>query len=174
MPKLQPSSPIIPRQMRSSVISSKNRIVTSGVLLATPAPSSMQSTSIESVCGIRRVAYITLAGIFFALGMIGIALPGLPTTPFLLLTSYFLARSWPRMHRMLLKNKLFGSILRHWQQHRAVEPRVKLQASFLVGLAMAWLLFFSNLPFTQFIVVLAFASIGLLTIYWLPTVTQKP
>jgi len=124
--------------------------------------------------GARRVACIALAGLFFALGVIGILLPGLPTTPFMLLTSYFLARSWPRMQRMLLGNKLFGPILRHWQQHRAVEPRVKLQAVFLVGLAVAWLLLFSSLPVTQLLAVLAFVSIGLLTIYWLPTVKQKP
>ncbi|NOY28703.1 MAG: DUF454 domain-containing protein [Planctomycetes bacterium] len=50
------------------------------------------------------------------LGIIGIALPGLPTTPFLLLTSFFLARSWPRMHQRLLASKLFGPVLRPWKQ----------------------------------------------------------
>lgn len=77
------------------------------------------------------MAYITLAGVFFVLGMIGIVLPGLPTTPFLLLTSYFLSRSWPRMHRTLMANNLVGPILRQWQQHRAVEQHVKLKAAAL-------------------------------------------
>ena len=65
---------------------------------------------------IRKVLYIALAGIFFTLGMIGVVLPGLPTTPFLLLTSFFLARSWPRMHQRLMDNKLCGPILRRIQR----------------------------------------------------------
>lgn len=70
---------------------------------------------------------------------------------------------------MLLANKLFGPILRHWQQHRAVEPRVKIQATFLVGLAMMFLMLFSSLPPIQLVAILALASIGLITIFWLPT-----
>lgn len=174
MSAIQSSNLIIPGQMRSSEISSKNHFDTVGVLQATCTSTTTHSPQSETCVGVRRVVYIALAGLFFALGMIGIVLPGLPTTPFMLLTSYFLARSWPSMHRIFLGNKLFGPILRNWQQHRAVEPRVKLQAAFLVGLAMAWLLLFSSLPFMQLSVVLAFASFGLFTIYLLPTVTQTP
>ena len=101
--------------------------------------------------------------------MIAIVLPGLPTTPFLLLTSYFLARSWPRMHRMLLANSLVGPFLRPWKQHRAVEPRTKLQAAVLVGVSMALLIYFSNLPTALLATVLMLASVGLLVIIRLPT-----
>ena len=125
------------------------------------------------VRGVWRIVYITLAVVFFVLGMIGIVLPGLPTTPFLLLTSYFLTRSWPRMHRLLLANKLAGPMLRHWQQHRAVEPRTKLKAAALVGVAMVLLIFFSSLSPVLLGTVLALASIGLFAIYRLPTVKHK-
>jgi uncharacterized membrane protein YbaN (DUF454 family) len=136
-------------------------------------PAAAQPVDGQYVRHAWRALYITLAGVSFVLGMIGIVLPGLPTTPFLLLTSYFLARSSPRMHRRLLANKLVGPILRHWQQHRAVEPRVKRQAVLLVGLAMVFLISFSNLPPVLLATVLALASIGLLVIYRLPTVKHK-
>jgi len=164
MPNIQPSNLIEPRLPRLGVPS-----VVGGALRAACVPVATQSVDRDCVKGVRRLVFLALAGLFFVLGMIGIVLPGLPTTPMLLLTSYFLARSWPRMHRKLLANKLLGPILCHWHQHRAVEPRTKVQAAFLVGLAMALLFFFSSLPLTQRVAVLAFASIGLLTIYKLPT-----
>ena len=63
--------------------------------------------------------------------------------------------------------------IRQWQQHRAVEPRIKLQAAILVGAAMVLLICFSNLDFALMTTVLAFASIGLLVIYRLPTLSKQ-
>jgi len=125
------------------------------------------------VHGIRRLVYIVLAGLFFILGVIGIVVPGLPTTPFLLLTSYYLTRSWPQMHRMLLAHRILGPVLRQWQQHRAVDPRIKRRAVALVVLVMGLLVCFSNLPTVLLATVMALASIGLFVIYRLPTVPDK-
>ena len=71
-------------------------------------------TTTQSVTGLRRMLYLLLAGGFFVLAMAGVILPGLPTTPFLLLTSYFLVRSYPRLNERLIKSKLFGPILVDW------------------------------------------------------------
>ncbi len=127
----------------------------------------------ECVRGLRRIAFFGLGGVFFVLGMVGIVLPGLPTTPFLLLTSYFLARSSPRLQRRLLSNRLVGPILSQWQRHRAVEPRVKRRAVALVAVAMALLIGFSRMPPTLLAIVLALASVGLLVIWRLPTVPRE-
>jgi len=168
MPNIQPSNPL---RLRPWASLSNRRA--SGELQASQLPATTPPTDDECVKGVRRVVYISLAGLFFVLGMIGIVLPGLPTTPLLLLTSFFLARSWPQMHRMLLANKLFGPILLRWQRHRAVEPRIKLQAALLVGLSITLLLFFSSLPPDQLVAVLALAFLGLFTIYWLPTYSRE-
>jgi hypothetical protein len=126
----------------------------------------------ECVRGVWRIVYISLAGVSFVLGMVGIVLPGLPTTPFLLLTSYLLTRSSPRMQRRLLANSLVGPILSQWQQRRAIELHVKIKAIALIGVVMALLICFSSMPPAFLATVLAFNCVGILVIYRLPTVTD--
>lgn len=121
------------------------------------------------VRGPWRVLYVALASVFFVLGMIGVVLPGLPTTPFLLLTSYFLARSWPQVNRLLMANRLVGSILRQWQESRVINPRVKVQAVALVMVAMIWLACFSSMQFGLRASALTLSATGLLVVCCLPT-----
>ena len=59
----------------------------------------------------------------------GVVLPLLPATPFVLLSAYCFARSSPRLHGWLLAHKLFGPLIRNWEQHRAISPRAKLLAT---------------------------------------------
>ena len=59
----------------------------------------------------RRYLFIVFGLITLTLGLLGIVTPGLPTTPFILLTAYFFARSSPRLHQKLMDNKLTGRYL---------------------------------------------------------------
>ena len=68
------------------------------------------------------------------LGIAGIFLPLLPTTPFLLLASACFMRGSERMHRWLLGNRLCGKIIRDYEEKRAVPRRAKV-----VGLAAIWI-----------------------------------
>ncbi|WP_197027639.1 YbaN family protein [Prevotella sp. 10(H)] len=58
-----------------------------------------------------RYLYITLGFITLSLGVLGIVTPGLPTTPFILLTGVLFAKSSPRLHHKLMNNKLTGRYL---------------------------------------------------------------
>ncbi len=58
-----------------------------------------------------KYLYITLGLISLALGLIGIVTPGLPTTPFILLTGILFAKSSPRLHQKLLDNRLTGKYI---------------------------------------------------------------
>ncbi len=122
------------------------------------------------VCGLRRVVYLALAMLFLVLATIGVVLPGLPTTPFLLLASYLLSRSSPRMHNLLLANRWFGPILADWQQHRALKRSTKVQATCFIGAAMIGLVGFSSLPSPWIALVFTLVLVGLLVIYRLPTI----
>ncbi len=69
--------------------------------------------------------FMALGLFFVALAAIGVLLPGLPTTPFLLLAAGCFAKSSQRLHNWLLENRTFGPMIRHWHEHRAISRRVR-------------------------------------------------
>ncbi len=123
--------------------------------------------------GPKRFVFIALAGLFFVLGAVGAVLPVLPTTPFLLLTSYFLARSSPRLNQWLLTSRFFGPILRDWQQLGGVRPDVKVKAIMIVLLAVSVSLWLTDLSSTLRWIVAATALIGIGVILRLPSARKK-
>ena len=56
------------------------------------------------------------------------ALPVLPSTPFVLLAAWFFARSSERWHKRLLESELFGPMIRNWEQNRCISLRTKAVA----------------------------------------------
>ena len=58
-------------------------------------------------------------------GMIGIVVPLLPTTPFLILAAYFFSRGSRRMHDWLINHAIFGPPIRVWRENRAVSTPAK-------------------------------------------------
>lgn len=69
-------------------------------------------------------------------GIIGLLLPVVPTTPFVLLAAACFARSSTRFHDMLLKNRIFGPLIREWEQHRSIPYRTKLWAIALMSVTL--------------------------------------
>jgi hypothetical protein len=84
------------------------------------------------------------------LGIIGIVVPGLPTTPFVLLAGACYMRASPRAHAWLLRNRTFGPILREWEQHHSIAPRVKRIAIATMALTAGFSIwFFADTPWLQ-------------------------
>jgi len=81
---------------------------------------------------LKKIIYILLAISFVILGIIGIFLPILPTTPFLILAVYFSLGSCPKLHDMLLNNKYFGEGLQRWEREKTVKNETKIKAMFLI------------------------------------------
>lgn len=79
--------------------------------------------------------YLLMAGglISLALGTIGILLPVLPTTPFLLLSAYCFIRSSDKLYQWLINHRVFGAYIYHYLEHRAVKKRAKI-----VAIIMLW------------------------------------
>ncbi|MBX7200599.1 MAG: YbaN family protein [Rhodospirillaceae bacterium] len=102
------------------------------------------------------------------LGAIGVVLPGLPTTPFVLLAGACFVRASPRAHAWLLRNRTFGPLLREWEKHRSIPRHVRrigLTTMALTALVSVW--YFAGRPWLQAIV-LAGLAIGTFTVLRLP------
>ena len=76
-----------------------------------------------------------------ALGTVGVVLPGLPTTPFLLLAAWLFSKSSPRFERWLAENRFFGPGLQSWRDERAIALPAKLAAVGTIALSYAVLWF---------------------------------
>ncbi len=73
-----------------------------------------------------RVFFIVLGILCVILAALGVLLPGLPATPFLLLASYSFARSSKRMHDWLINNKVFGPILTDFIDKKGIRLHIKI------------------------------------------------
>lgn len=111
-----------------------------------------------------------LAGtVSLALGLIGVVLPGLPTTPFVLLAAACYARASPRLHGWLLNHRFLGPMVRDWEQHRSLTRRTKTVAigSMVVMVSLsAW--GFRHQPWVL-AALLAAAAVGLIVVARIPT-----
>lgn len=94
----------------------------------------------------KRTVYFILGWIFLGLGFVGIFLPLLPTTPFLLLTAFCFSRSSERWHKWLLAQPRFGPFILDWQNHGVIRLRAKILATCLMVPLVSLSLFFANVP----------------------------
>jgi hypothetical protein len=93
-----------------------------------------------------RHAHFVLAWIFFALGAMGIFLPGLPTVPFMLLALWAFSKSSKRFHAWLASHPIFGPPLLAWHEHRVIPLKAKIIAIASIALSMAYMVFYAHLP----------------------------
>lgn len=84
-----------------------------------------------------RPLYLGLAYLCTGIGAIGVVMPLLPTTPFLLVAVWAGFRGSPSLARRILRNRQFGPIIRAWHRERAIPTRAKFLACAL--LAASWL-----------------------------------
>ena len=86
---------------------------------------------------------LIIAGTFCViLGIIGIFLPILPTTPFLLLAAWCYARSSDRFYNWLINNKWFGSYIKNYREGKGIPIKVKLLSIALLWLTILFSIFF--------------------------------
>lgn len=74
----------------------------------------------------KKAFYMSLGFLFILLALIGVFLPLLPTTPFLILSAYFFSQSSDKWHQWLLANKLFGPLLHKWETERCMPNFAKV------------------------------------------------
>jgi hypothetical protein len=98
---------------------------------------------------VKQHFYKPLGFLFLALAILGVFLPILPGTPFLLLSAWFFARASEKWHRRLLEHELSGPMIRNWERNRCISRRTKAVAiltmllaggfSVVFGVSQTWL-----------------------------------
>jgi uncharacterized membrane protein YbaN (DUF454 family) len=82
-----------------------------------------------------RVFFVAAGFLALILAVLGVVLPVLPSTPFVLLAAACFARSSERFHNWLLSHRVAGPVIREWQEHRAMPPGAKRWAYLLMGIS---------------------------------------
>jgi uncharacterized protein len=100
------------------------------------APVSMTADSWR----VLRPLTTAVAGLCLLLAIAGVLIPGLPSTPFVLLASYLLQSANPSLQRRLEKCPWIGAVLVDWRRHGAISKRAKWLALSMVTIAATWLL----------------------------------
>jgi uncharacterized membrane protein YbaN (DUF454 family) len=116
-----------------------------------------------------RWVWIIAGSISLALGIIGIFLPLLPTTPFLLLTTACYARGSSRLHNWLLNNKLFGKYIRNYREGKGIPARSKVLALTLLWLTIGFSIFYVIPILLVKIILLTISILASIYIISLPT-----
>ena len=89
----------------------------------------------------QRVLWATAGALALITGLVGIFLPLLPTTPFVLLAAFCFSRGSERCERWLLGHPRFGPMVRDWRARRAVPLRAKQLATVMMVLGSLWAAF---------------------------------
>jgi len=116
-----------------------------------------------------RVLLVFLGTVFVVIGVVGIFLPLLPTTPFMLLAAACYAKSSSRFYNWIMNNRIFGPIIREWREHRSIPRKAKYTAMILLLLTFgSSIIFFVPIFYVQLL--LAAMCIAMLIFMWrIPT-----
>ena len=85
----------------------------------------------------KRLAWLCLGGLCVILGAIGVVVPLLPTTIFMIIAAYAFARSSPRLHHWLITHRVFGTLITDWNEHGVISVRAKWMSSLSMILVFA-------------------------------------
>ena len=120
-----------------------------------------------------RIFLVFLGTFFVVIGIVGIFLPILPTTPFMLLAAGCYAKSSSRFYNWIMNNKIFGPIIREWRQYRSIPRKAKYIAMALLVLSFGTsIVFFVPIFFVQ--ILLTVMCIGMLIFMWRIPVRESP
>ncbi len=125
--------------------------------LASPVPTTRRPRPV-------RALFAVLGTTFLAIAAVGVVVPVLPSTPFVLLAAACYLRASTSLHQRLLRSRTFGPTIAAWQEHRAIPPRAKAIAIVTIIGTFAVSIFFvvEHLPLQ-----LGLAVLGVILVAWL-------
>lgn len=134
-----------------------------------PPKSALLPERLPARVRLKRAVLVAAGLLSLLLGLLGAVLPGLPTTPFVLLAAACFAQASPRLHRWLVQHRWLGPMVRDWEAHHTLPLRIKWLASAMMALMVggsAWQL--AERPGVQAAVLVA-GLVGCLVVWRIPT-----
>lgn len=108
------------------------------------------------------------------LGAVGVILPVLPTTPFLLLALWAFARSSTRFHGWLLNHRIFGRFITDWERDRIIPLRAKVLSCAAMSASLIWAIVYSSAPWPAILAMAAVMAYGAWFILTRPSRRRTP
>lgn len=122
---------------------------------------------------VKRALNLAAAGGCFVMSFVGLVTPGIPTVPFVLATSYFLVRSSPTLDARLKRSRLFGPMLRDWENHGGIRRSTKVKIVFVTVAIMAVTVAFAGLSWPILLVACLMGTLGTAVLLRLPTIPEN-
>ncbi len=137
------------RPRNAAVLSRRARGVERAEAILQKAKSDIRVTGNPIV----RWVLVLLGFVFLAVGAIGVFVPLLPTTPFVLVAGACFLRGSRKLNVWLLRTRFFGRIIREWRAHQTIPRRAKRIALVLIVLSFgSSAAFFDPIPFVRVLV----------------------
>ncbi len=108
----------------------------------------------------KKILLLLIGWFFVALGTIGLFLPVLPTTPFLLISLWAFSQSSERFHDWLYNHRVFGPPLQDWSRHGVIPLRAKIVAIGTMAVSATLVIIFSSTPWYGITAMLLLMGIG--------------
>jgi uncharacterized membrane protein YbaN (DUF454 family) len=95
----------------------------------------------KELSSFKRLLLLVLGWLSLILGIIGVILPLLPTTPFILLSAWCFSQSSKRFHHWLRQHKYFGPMIEDWQSDKGIPKKSRNRAIIFMWCGMALSIF---------------------------------
>jgi len=92
----------------------------------------MNNSDIKPKSKIYRFVFLILGFFFLLLGIIGIFLPVMPTTIFILLSAWSFFRSSEKYYNWLIRNRYFGKIILNYRKYKGIDPKTRIRSMILL------------------------------------------
>jgi uncharacterized membrane protein YbaN (DUF454 family) len=121
-----------------------------------------------------RWLFLAAGWLSLGFGLVGVFLPLLPTTPFVLLAAYLFSRGSEHLHRWLVEHPRFGQYIRDWEAEQVVPPVGKYASTFTMVPLVGWAILTRDIPWVLDLAMAATVAGTLWFIWTRPSHRSEP